>query len=75
MALSEVRNWADFLSRSETVGEEMVYIGWDGLDKEKPCCTAKEWDSWLDEYHQGWFTGLYLRRLIDDDFRFESDAG
>ena len=36
MALSEVSNWDDFLSRSETLGDEMVYIGWDGLDEAAP---------------------------------------
>ena len=75
MALSEVRNWDDFLSRSATEDEEMVYMGWDGLEEEKPCCTAKEWDSRLEEYDQGGFTGLYVRRLTDDDFRSEPDAG
>jgi hypothetical protein len=73
MALSEVKNWADFQSRSGTLGDEMVYIGWDGLAEEKPCCTAEEWDSRLDEYRQGEYTGLYVRPLTDDDFR--SDAG
>ncbi|KAN0066713.1 hypothetical protein V8E54_015183 [Elaphomyces granulatus] len=60
MALSEVKNWADFQSRSGTLGDEMVYIGWDGLAEEKPCCTAEEWDSRLDEYRQGEYTGLCL---------------
>jgi len=72
MALSEVNDWNDFLSRSGVLDDEMIYIGWDKLDEEKPCCTAEEWDSRLDEYRRGEYTGLYVRRLIEDDFR--SDA-
>jgi hypothetical protein len=42
IALSEVKDWNDFLSCSGVLDDEMVYIGWDGLDEEKPCCTAEE---------------------------------
>jgi hypothetical protein len=69
----KLKNWADFQYRSGTLGDKMVYIGWDGLAEKKPCCTAEEWDSRLDEYRQGEYTGLYVRPLTDDDFR--SDAG
>ena len=73
MALSEVQNWDDFVSRSDIPDDEMVYIGWDGLGEEKPCCTAEEWNSRLEEYCQGRYTGLYVRPQTNADF--QSDAG
>jgi hypothetical protein len=73
MALSEVQNWDDFVSRSDIPDDEMVYIGWDGLDEEKPCCTAEEWNSRLEEYCQGRYTGLYVHPQTNADF--QSDAG
>jgi hypothetical protein len=64
VALSEVKTWDDkFLSRCEITKDEIVYMGWDGLGEEKPCCTDREpWDSRLEEYHRDGHTGLFVRR-------------
>jgi len=73
IALSEVRTWDDFISRSEILDDDLVFVGWDGLGEEKPCCTYEEWDSRLDEYRRGGHTGLYVRRQTEDDFRSDAD--
>jgi len=73
VALSEVKTWDDkFLSRCEITKDEIVYMGWDGLGEEKPCCTDREWDSRLEEYHRDGHTGLFVRRQTEEDF--QSDA-
>jgi hypothetical protein len=72
VALSEVKTWDDFLSRCEITEDEIIYMGWDGLGEEKPCCTDREWDSRLEEYHRDGHTGLFVRRQTEEDF--QSDA-